>query len=326
VRPFVAGTALVLLTAAWSPALAQSADDPLAEARRAARDTSFTGQVEVHWHDAAGDHVANVDVRSANGSLVVSGVNTVMAAGEQARFVRRRQGGWELLWSATSPSPDSPPPSGKYQTVETGSTQVATRPATVLEVREQGVLRQRLALDTATRVVLRREHLTPDGRPERVVSFTSITIPGEPQVPAMPSASEDHAGEAIGAVSAPFSAPPSLQEGYQRVGLYEEGGVVQALYNDGLYDLSVFEQRGRLNRGDVPASGRRLKLGERRAWAYTWPGGHVLLWHAAGTVYAMVSDAPLDHLMLAAGSLPTPGRSLSFGDRFRRLCRALVTL
>lgn len=325
-KPLVAGTALVLLTAAWSPALADPTDDPLVEARRAARDTSFTGQVEVHWHDASGEHVANVDVRSANGSLIVSGVNTVMAAGERARFVRRRQGGWELLWSATSSSPDSPLPSGKYQTVETGSTEVATRPATVLEVREDGMLRQRLALDTATNVVLRREHLGPDGRPERVVSFTSIKIPDEPPVPAMPRTSEDHAGEAIGAVSAPFSAPPSLKDGYQRVGLYEEDGVVQALYNDGLYDLSVFEQRGRLSRGDVPASGQRVKLGDRRAWAYVWPGGHVLLWHAAGTVYAMVSDAPLDHLVMAAGSLPTPGKSLSLADRFRRVCRSLVTL
>lgn len=325
-KPVVAGTALALVTAVWSPALAQPADDPLAQARRAARDHSFTGQVEVLWRDASGDHVATVDVRSANGSLVVSGTNTVMDARERARFLRRREGGWDLLWSATSASAANPHPSSKYRTVETGATTVAARPARVLEVREGTVLRQRLALDTLTNLVLRREHLGTAGDIERVVSFTSLKIPDQPAVPAPPSASEDRAGRAIAAVAPPFSAPPTLREGYERVGLYEEGGIVQALYNDGLYDLSVFQQRGRLNRGDVPASGQPVSLGGRRAWAYNWPGGHVLLWHAAGTVYAMVSDAPMEHLLLAADSLPAAGRSLSLGERLRRICRSLVTL
>jgi hypothetical protein len=325
-RSLLAGAVLTLLTSVGSPALGQAADDPLAQARRAARAHSFTGQVEVRWHDAAGAHAATVDVRSANGSLVVSGTNTVMDAGERARFLRRREGGWDLLWSAASSSAGSPVPSEKYDTVEAGTTTVATRPARVLEVREGPVLRQRLALDRATNLVLRREHLDRRGQIERVVTFTSLKLPDVPPVPAMPTSSEDHAGRAIQAVAAPFSAPSLLRDGYQRVGLYEDDGVVQILYNDGLYDLSLFEQRGRLNRGDVPASGHRVKIGDRRAWAYTWPGGHLLLWHAGGAVYTMVSDAPLDHLIEAAGSLPARSKSLSLGDRLRRACRSLVTL
>lgn len=322
----VAGTVLALLTSAGSPVLAQAPDDPLAEARRAARAHSFTGQVEVRWHDAAGAHVATVDVRSVNGSLVVSGTNTVMDAGERARFLRRREGGWDLLWSAASPSASRPAPSEKYDTVETGTTEVVSRPARLLEVREGPVPRQRLALDTATNLVLRREHLDRRGQVERVVTFTSLKLPDVPPVPVMPTSSKDHAGRAIPAVAAPFSAPPLLRDGYQRVGLYEEDGVVQVLYNDGLYDLSLFEQRGRLNRGDVPPNGQRVKIGDRKAWAYTWPGGHLLLWHAGGAVFTMVSDAPLDHLIEAAGSLPTRSKSLSLGDRLRRACRSLVTL
>ena len=325
-KPVVGGAALVLLATAVAPALAQPTDDPLAQARRAAGEHSFTGQVEIQWRDTTGARKATVDVRSASGSLVVSGVNTVMAAGERARFLRRREGGWDLLWSATSSSAHRPAPSAKYRTIETGSTTVAARPARVLEVREGDVLRQRLALDTLTHLVLRREHLRPDGQVERVVSFTSLKIPDSAPVPPEPTDSEDHSARPINAVPAPFSAPPGLQHGYQRVGLYEEDGVVQALYNDGLYDLSVFEQRGRLSRGDVPPSGQPLSIGGRRAWAYTWPGGHVLLWHAAGTVYAMVSDAPLEHLILAAHSLPARPKSPSLEDRLRRVARALVTL
>ncbi len=325
-KPLVHGTVLVLLATAGSPALAQSADDPLVQARRAARDHSFTGQVEVQWQDAAGWREATVDVRSANGSLVVSGVNTVMAAGERARFLRRREGGWELLWSATSPSAGTPAPSGKYRTVETGSTTVATRTARVVEVREGAVLRQRLALDTLTHLVLRREHVGTGGQVERVVSFRWVKIPDTSPVPAEPRESEDHAARPIGAVRAPFSAPLVLPQGYQRVGLYEEDGVVQVLYSDGLYDLSVFQQRGRLSGDDLPGSGQPVTLGGRRAWAYSWPGGRVLLWDAAGTAYAMVSDAPLEHLVLAARSLPARAKSPSLGDRLRRVARALVTL
>ena len=325
-RRRVAGTVVALLTSAAAPALAQPTDDPLAEARRAARAHSFTGQVEVRWHDAAGAHVATVDVRSANGSLVVSGTNTVMDAGERARFLRRREGGWDLLWSAASPAAGSPAPSEKYDTVEMGTTTVVNRPARLLEVREGLVPRQRLALDTATNLVLRREHLDPRGQVERVVTFTSLKLPDVAAVAVMPTSSEDHAAQAIPAVAAPYSAPPLLRDGYQRVGLYEEDGVVQVLYNDGLYDLSVFEQKGRLNRGDVPANGQRVKIGDRKGWAYTWPGGHLLLWHAAGAVHTMVSDAPLEHLVKAAASLPARSKSLSFGDRLRRVCRSLVTL
>ena len=325
-KPLAGGVALALLATAWAPVLAQPADDPLTQARRAAREHSFTGQVEVQWHDAAGARKATVEVRSAEGSLVVSGVNTVMAAGERARFLRRREGGWDLLWSATSSSADTPAPSGKYRTMETGSTTVATRAARLVEVREGDVLRQRLALDTVTNLVLRREHLRPDGQVERVVSFTSVKIPDSAAVPPEPTESEDHAARPISAVPAPFSAPPVLRHRYQRVGLYEEDGVVQAIYNDGLYDLSVFQQRGRLNRGDVPTSGQPLSVGGRRAWSYGWPGGHVLLWHAAGTVYAIVSDAPLEHLVLAADSLPARSTSPSLVDRLRRAARSLVTL
>ena len=327
-RTLVAGAALLALAAGSPAAAADPADDPLGQARRAASALSFTGQVEVRWHDNAGAHVATLEVRAVDGSLVVSGANTVMATVERGRFVRHPEGGWDLLWSGTSASVDRPDPTPKYHTVEVGPTTVAARPARLVEVRQGGVVRQRLALDEATNLLLRREHLGPSGGVERVLTFTALKIPDSPPAPSPPRSSDDHAAEAVAAseISAPFTAPDRLADGYQRIGVYREDGVVQVLYSDGLYDLSVFEQRGRLDRGDVPASGRRIGIGQRRGWAYTWAGGHVLLWSAGRTVFTMVGDAPLDQLVQAAGSLPAGGTSLSLGDRLRRVARALVTL
>lgn len=328
-KPLVAGAALALLTATGPPALARGpADDPLGQARRAAQDQSFAGQVELHWADAGGRHVVTLEVRAASGSLVVSGVNTVMAAGERTRLVRHAKGGWDLLWSGDPSSVQRPDPSNKYDVEETGSTAVAGRPARVVEVRQGDVLLQRLALDEATHLLLRREQLRPDGDVERVVTFTTLTMPGSPEAMPAPTGADDQAAESLppAEVSPPFSAPETLPDGYQRIGVYRVGGVMQVLYSDGLYDLSVFEQRGRLDRGDVPASGRRLPVGGARGWTYSWAGGQVLLWHAGRTVYTMVSDAPVDHLVKAAASLPTTGRSPSLVDRLRRACRSLVTL
>ena len=329
-RTLVAGAALVALAAAGAPAGAEDpADDPLGEARRAASAQSFSGQVEVRWQDRAGVHAATLDVRAVGGSLMVSGANTVMAAGARGRFIRHAEGGWDLLWPGTSPSVDRPDPSVKYDTVDVGPTTVAGRRARAVEVRQGSVLRQRLALDEETHLLLRREQLGPGGDVERAMSFTALKVPDVPSVPPPPSSNDDHVARAVppGRISAPFTAPDRLADGYQRVGVYrEDGGVVRVLYSDGLYDLSVFEQRGRLDRGDVPARGRRIGIGPRRAWAYSWAGGHVLLWHAGRTVFTMVGDAPLDQLAAAAASLPAGGKSLSFTDRLRRACRSLVTL
>ena len=52
-------------------------------------------------------------------------------------------------------------------------------------------------------------------------------------------------------------APARLADGYTRVGVFRRDGVVQVLYSDGIYDLSVFERRGVLDRRELgPPEGR----------------------------------------------------------------------
>ena len=121
------------------------------------------------------------------------------------------------------------------------------------------------------------------------------------------------------------SAAPGLTEGFQRLGVYRRSGVTQALYSDGLYDLSVFEQRGRLRRDDVPVGGTRVAVGGAAGWSYAWPGGNLIVWEAGGSVLTAVSDAPLEQLLAAARSVPPPAsRGASFWAKLRAACATLV--
>ena len=88
-----------------------------------------------------------------------------------------------------------------------------------------------------------------------------------------------------------------LGDGYRRTGVFRKGGVVQVVYSDGIYDMSVFEQRGRLGSKAAPRGGRPVRVGGSKGWQYTWPGGQVVLWQAGRTVYTVVADAPYDDVL-----------------------------
>jgi hypothetical protein len=134
------------------------------------------------------------------------------------------------------------------------------------------------------------------------------------------------APEPVAAASLPSAglAPGQLADGYQRVGVYKREGMVQVLYSDGLYDLSVFEQRGTLDRRDLGTSGGPVQVGQADGWRYAWPGGQVVLWQAGGTVFTVVSDAPLDQVLGAARALPAQARKPSLMERFRSVARTLI--
>jgi hypothetical protein len=110
---------------------------------------------------------------------------------------------------------------------------------------------------------------------------------------------------------------------YVRVAAEVRGHVLHVLYSDGLHALSVFAQVGRLTEGARPDGGERVAVGDRRASAYAWPGGDVLMWDGGGLVYTAVSDAPAGDVRAAAATLPG-ARSLPGAERVRRACRKVV--
>jgi sigma-E factor negative regulatory protein RseB len=305
-------------------AVAAQDDQPLEAAGRAAAHVTFTGSMEVTWSDEQGEHSQTLSVQGGNGSVVVRGSNEVMASPQQ-RLVEHAGGSWDLLWPVTAGVGGRPAPGLKYQLQASPGPTVSGRTTRLVEVRQGGEVLERLYLDDATNLLLRREQFDRGAGPFRTVGFESITFNETTPAPEFPNKVVNHSPKTVSAGHLPsgVSAPGALAGKYQRLGLYRRPGVVQVVYSDGLYDLSVFQQRGRLDRAGLP-SATRVAIGSANGWHYSWPGGHVVVWEGAGTVYTGVSDAPLDQVLAALRSLPPVSAPSSLLSRLRQACRTLI--
>jgi len=297
-------------------------ENPFDKAREAATTLAFTGTVDVDWDGAGGRHSDHLRVQAAGGSLEVRGESTLMAESEGARMVRRPGGKWDLLWSGPEVSPVRPALGEKYEVATVAPPEpvtVASRPTEIVEIRQAGTVRERLFVDAANGLLLKREQLDGRGHATRVVAFSSIDLEPDTSPPPSPPRLTDESPDRLKSVSAPAALPG----GYRRLDAYREDDTVHVLYSDGLYDLSVFRQRGALDDGDLPASGTRVKIGSGRGWVYGWPGGQVLVWEAGHSVFSLVSEAPTEDLVAVARALPTDGGG-SVVDRMRRVCHNLL--
>ncbi len=329
VAGLVAGllAASVATSAAAGAGVAGAADDPFDRAREAAARVSFTGTVEVRWLDGVTEHREEVTVQSAAGSLLLRGGNQVMVSATSERLVQHEDGGWNLLWPPALDRVDGPDPALKYRTTEEDGPSVAGRPTTVVDVRQQSVLREKVFLDRETDLLLERRQFDTKGTTIRVVGFTTLVIDPATAPPPAPATSANQSPEVVtpASLSSAAPAPARLADGYTRVGVYKRDGVVQVLYSDGIYELSVFERRGALDRHELGEEGGPVPVGKAAGWRYAWPGGQVVLWQAGPTVYTVVSDAPLDQVLTAARDLPVPAtRKPSVLERLRSVARTLI--
>jgi hypothetical protein len=319
-------TALALLLGGAAPAVA-GPSSALEQARMASEHVSFDGVLDVQWRDGGQIRLERLTVRAVDGTLLVQGGNQVMARNPFERLVARAGHGWDEVWLpglGPGPRPDGV---DKYQVGETGGGPVvAGRPTRAVDVMEQGLVRERLFLDTATNLLLKRDQYGQDGTIVRTVAFESVAITQDVAHPADPPSPTHHEPRLVSSRSgAAATAADSLAEGYRRLGVYRTGDALHALYSDGLYDLSVFQQAGRLQRSDLPAAGEPVAMGTTTGWHYSWAGGQLLVWAANGRVFTAVSDAPLDQVLRAARSLPTlPSPRASLGSKLRRACQTLM--
>src|SRR5207302_11071766 len=74
----------------------------------------------------------------------------------------------------------------------------------------------------------------------------------------------------------PYVAPAGL-DGYRLVDAFQESTGVQLLYEKGGAGLSVFEEAGALDAGDLPAGATRTSIGGGAAWM--WNAGRVVVLH-----------------------------------------------
>ena len=322
----VAVVALVAGLAA--PAHAGGGPAPLEQARHAAEHTVFEGVLEVRWRDGDETRSERLRVEAAGGSLMVRGANLVMARPDYGRLLAHGGGGWEEMWLPSLAPSTRPDGASKYRTTAAVSgPAVAGRPTKVVEIHTDGTLLERIYLDTETNLLLERDQYDRQGAVVRRLAFESLTIGSLAEPLTAPRSAAHHAPDEVkpDRLGSSAAAPETLADGYQRMGVYKSGPTLQVLYSDGVYDLSVFQQHGRLRRSDLPGNGERVSVRGETGWRYPWPGGQLVVWSAGGRVFTAVSDAPADQVLTAVRSLPkVPQRELSFFGKVRRAAQALV--
>lgn len=320
--------AVALVAGLATPAQAGGGPAPLEDARYAAEHTVFEGVLEVRWREGDETRSERLRVEAAGGSLMVRGANLVMARPDHGRLLAPGGGGWEEMWLPSLAPSARPDGAAKYRTTApVAGPAVAGRPTKVVEVHTGGTLLERIYLDTETNLLLERDQYDGHGAVVRRLAFESLTI-GKPAAPLSPPPSPArHAPDQVPPerLGSRAAAPATLADGYQRMGIYKSGSVLQVLYSDGVYDLSLFQQRGRLRASDLPGRGERVSVREATGWRYPWPGGQLVVWSAGGRVFTAVSDAPADQVLTAVRSLPrVPGGELSLLGKIRRAAQALV--
>jgi hypothetical protein len=325
VKALVGAAALaVIVSGASAGPVAADSETVLDQARRAAQASSFNGVVEIVWRDGTVIRRQQLSVHAAGGVLSFGGLNPIMAL-DQARIVRKK-GAWDVLWPAAFGRLRRPDSGEKYeQRVSVGPTMLGYD-TFVIDIRRGDRVREHLYVERSRGLLLRREQFDDQGRIQRSVGFQELTIlTGTPAL-ARPVSIPTKALQSVsgGELRAPYSAPAVLGDGYQRTGVFRQGGVVQVVYSDGIYDLSVFEQRGRLASKAAPPGGSPVRIGAAKGWHYTWPGGQMILWQGGRMVYTVVADAPYDDVAGAIRTVKGSSSGLSLASRFRRTCRSLV--
>jgi hypothetical protein len=264
----------------------------LVERMRAAPSSmEFSAVVRVAWRDHGEPNDITVDISDDQGSIEVQS--------GRARVLDRDTGTYfksELGWSSALVEPNLqnvPAPDHHWSLSVRRGPAVVGRPTQVVEAtRRDGTAVQRMYLDADTSLLLRREVLDAQGRVQRSLEFLQLTVASAPDL---------QPPEGVSARKAvPLAAMPAGYEttrtpsGYVLVGRSRHPNGVELLYSDGLFSVSVLEQRGELDWGALPRGGVGIEVDGNRARRYSEPGVDVIVWEHDDTVFTAVSDAPRD--------------------------------
>lgn len=324
----------VVLSAAPPATADQDWRQVLDRAIREGQERSFEGRLVVVSFDPVGPVIGEVTVaqdargtvmtsRSASWLLGQRGGRTFFGDADSGRLLRLgsvdREGlSLELLDDKYDVRIGEPAPTAVGQ-------------ATVVEVTDAGrdIVRERLYLDPGSGLIVRRETFRSDGRPVRLVAFTSLDLTPR-DLPEMEGtwrevrADETEVSrqglEILREIG--WTAAEQLPGSFRVVAASALGesdaSSLHLLYTDGLYAISIYEQHGRLDGAAARAQGARpATLGGMHV--YRWPGAEpaTVAWTGAGRTFTAVSDAPPDALSAALSGLPHDPPS-GVTDRLRR--------
>lgn len=220
-----------------------------------------------------------------------------------------------------------------YSLVGAGTGQVAGRDTDVVEALRPGSAARpvvaRFWLDQETGLVLRREVYDGPGRVVRASAFVDVVVGGDR--PASQAAGDSgrawtetldgaavqrmrrHGWDCPGRLPGPLPLVDARRGG-------EGGQIVHLSYADGIATISVFQQRGDLDRDRL--DGYRRDTTDGRV---VWVRDEVprrLVWSAGGTVYTLVADAP-ERTVDRAVDVLHDGAGGGGGDAMGRLGRGL---
>ena len=200
-----------------------------------------------------------------------------------------------------------------------GPTRVLDRDAWTLRIERSGDARlvERWTVDASTGLVLGRDSYDGTGGVERSIVFTEVrepytppdselAPPGHPRAP--PATSQRWFTQpAASRLATGMRLPSSLPDGYKlRSGSSfraDHASVVQLVYSDGLQEVSLFDQPGKLAESWPPPGARRVELRHGRGFAWDgFPRGTA--WQAGPNTYTLVGTSPADELAEMADSLP----------------------
>ena len=305
-------TLVVLVALPWavSPFTSQAAEKgsstaaQLVEQMRDAPLTyDFEGVVELQWRDGKKMQRATVTVRGVDGSIEVESAESRVVDYGATTYVLGKSG-WTSVGVTATPANLPSADHAWTLTSRTGS-EIAGRPTTtVLASRSATGVVQKLAIDTQTHLLLERQVLD-DGRLERSLKFTSLTVGAGPSV----AKAEGSKSTASTSVPEGFRAPRDPGGGYVLVASRLQHGGVELSYSDGLFTVSIHQQRGALDWDSLPAGGTTFEIAGHQARHYTEPGDDVIVWERDGVVYTCVTDAPTGVIDSMIAGLSPSGRS-----------------
>jgi MucB/RseB N-terminal domain len=206
-----------------------------------------------------------------------------------------------------------------YELALAGMDSVAGRDTYVVEARrDDDSLAARLWADTETYLLLRREIYDESGKMVRASGFLDVTVQGDP------STTSEAPVSSAQSKSLPDVSPLPRRLGDALV-LHDvtrltmgDDTVTHLVYSDGLSNVSVFVQRGRLDEEHLDGFARRTVAGTPVYVAEGIP--QRATWACYGYVYTVVADVSSTSLETMVAALPRNNEwaDVSFGDRVAR--------
>jgi sigma-E factor negative regulatory protein RseB len=305
-------------------AVAAGADEPgggsewsevVDHAREQMASQTFDGVVVVEWNAGDGLRREEVRVRQHEGRVEVVSEDRTLA-GDATKVMLDGQA-WTTLGLA--PGARAELTEGKYRIEEQPGPEIAGMATTRYAAARGGTVVERVYVEDASGLVLRREVLAPDGSVARAVSFMRVE-PRADEAPTPTTTTPKAGPRRVDDLDGPYRDPSSAGDGYRLLGRWKHSDeLAQLYYTDGVLSVSVFEQPGRLEWKRLPRGGEAVEFDGRRAQRYALPGGEAWVFERGGVVYTCVGDAPAAEIAALADDVSRPDES-----RVERLARMVV--